>query len=305
MHTHYNIRCVLILVFSMLGCALYAQSDLKVNLSFTSNSQFISDWKSGRQAAMLTIINTGKSDRDFKVETELYYEGTLVAKTDVNKMPVTTVNAGGTLRVSAEEFYPVNAVNYYGKFNVNDVITSGKVPPGLFQFCTKLVDVKTGSDLTVAQCKTFNVTEYTLTVVSPVNTATVTPTEAHTLNFQWVTAPAYQGIVEYEVKGFEIFAGQTYAEAVNGSPVFDITVKNRQSVRYTPDLVPLEPGKRYAWYITATNENGQSITEKERSETFVFSVANGFSGTQKDILYPNANVSIACHGHLNDGTPGY
>jgi hypothetical protein len=135
------IRYFLSLAALGLCFTMQAQS-LKVMLSFTSNSPFLSDWQSGAQAATLTIINTGTSDKDVKVSTELYYEGALVAKTNTGKMPVTTLAAGSTTRVLAEDFYPVGAVDYYGKFNAMDVMRSGKVPPGMFQFCSKLVDPK-------------------------------------------------------------------------------------------------------------------------------------------------------------------
>jgi len=288
MHTTRIIRYVLSLALGALSFSLQAQTGLKAKLSFTSSSQYISDWISGDQQAMLTIINSGATDRDFKVATELYYDGTVVARSDPAKMPVTSLAAGATLNIRAEEFYPVNSVDYYGKFKIEDVVRTGKVWPGVYRFCTRLVDIKSGADLTVEECKTFNVREFELTVVAPVNNAVLSAADAGKLTFRWLMNPAATGVT-YELKIYEIPTGGSARDAVNTVPIYNAEVKNRLSLFYPIDAPRLNAGQKYAFTISDKNDNGQPLTHKGRSDVFVFSVEGGKSFTEGLTLISPAN----------------
>ena len=281
MYTSRIIRYFFSVVFCALCFTAQAQS-LRAQLSFTSSSPFIADWLLGPGAATLTIINAEKTDKSFKVSTELSYNGALVAKTDVSKMQPTSVAAGSTLRVQAEDIYPANAIDYYGSFDVNDVARTGKVFAGTYVFCTKLVDPQSGADLTVAQCKTFNVTDYELRIIAPANNSTLSLAEAVRLNFKWLMNPKPKGMVSYEFKLFEVGEDRSAAEAADNNSIYTAEVKNKESFVYPIDAPKLEAGKQYAFTISDKNDNGQSLTEKGRSDIVVFRVTGG-----------------GCHGTLN------
>lgn len=302
MHTNRYLRSILSILLCFICFGLQAQS-LKVSLFFNGKSPFISDWISGTNSAWLTISNNGQTDRDFKVYTELFYNGEKVANTDNSKMQVVTLAAGENIKVLAEDFYSLSAVNYYGSFNVMGVAMSGKVPGGTYMFCSKLVDKTTGEELTAAQCKTFNITDYTLTLVSPFNSATLTKAEAANLNFSFVMAPKYAGIATYGLKIYELLDRQDVAQALNNVPFYEAEFKNKQSFRYPLDAPKFQEGKKYVWVVYDYNEKGTPVTQNGRSEYFVFNVGNG---VLRSTITAHVTVgSIKCAGKDAEGRQVY
>lgn len=164
-----NIRIFLVLLFISGSISLRAQNiQLHVN---PHPSPYLSDWQSHRETASLTITNTGTSALSFKVNTQLYNgNGTMIAETDISKMPVEKLDPGGIYQRSFEDIYPEAAVKYHANYDVNSMTRSGRLKDDNYRICVQLKDPLTGVELTASQCQYFNIVAYqqpTLIVTTP------------------------------------------------------------------------------------------------------------------------------------------
>ncbi|MFO8030676.1 MAG: hypothetical protein R6U28_12520, partial [Cyclonatronaceae bacterium] len=78
--------------------------------------------------------------------------------------------------------------------------------------------------------------------------------------------------LEYEFLLVEVFDGQNPEDAIDANrPHHDQTLLNVTSFVYTPDLFPLESGRRYAWQVRAFEAgDGLPIRNEGQSEIFTF-----------------------------------
>ena len=107
-------------------------------------------------------------------------------------------------------------------------------------------------------------------LVSPADGATVSQPF---LVFSWLPVLAPPGtIVEYNLRLVEVLGGQTPLQAIEGNrPHVETTIAQSTTFVYTPDRLPLEEGRLYAWQVTAHAPEGHlPITNEGQSEIYTF-----------------------------------
>ncbi|MEM6645866.1 MAG: hypothetical protein AAF730_06410, partial [Bacteroidota bacterium] len=92
--------------------------------------------------------------------------------------------------------------------------------------------------------------------------------------FQWNAPAVPPGVqLEYEVLLVELLEGQNPQEALIGNRAhYEETFLGQTSFAYTPDLLPLAPGREYAWQVTTRDaaEPDRPFKDDGESEIYTF-----------------------------------
>src|SRR4051812_11558701 len=99
----------LLILATIAGCfGLRAQSiQLHVN---SHPSPYFSDWQQHRETAFMILTNSGSAPVKFRIGTQLYNgAGTMIAETDITKMPVMQIDPGTPTQYFFEDIYPLDA----------------------------------------------------------------------------------------------------------------------------------------------------------------------------------------------------
>ncbi|MCH8487321.1 MAG: hypothetical protein LAT75_10695, partial [Candidatus Cyclonatronum sp.] len=90
--------------------------------------------------------------------------------------------------------------------------------------------------------------------------------------FVWTPVVGFPGLSsEYEFLLVELFEGQNPADGLIENQPHHETILSQTTLVYTPDLFPLEQGRRYAWQVTARDVTGElPFVRDGRSEVYEF-----------------------------------
>ncbi len=150
------------------------------------------------------------------------------------------------------------------------IIQTGALPEGNYRL---EIDARplNGSQLMV----TPGIAQFTVTYPQPPQLVTPRHEEqviTETPVFSWTTVLATDGSpVEYEFYLVELLEGQSPEEGIDANrPHHDEVLIGNTNLVYTPDLFPLEEGRKYAWQITASGLD-QPIPIRNEGESEVFS----------------------------------
>ncbi|GAB5518337.1 MAG: hypothetical protein RhofKO_05880 [Rhodothermales bacterium] len=154
---------------------------------------------------------------------------------------------------------------------LTDVVLSGVLAEGNYNVQIRVTSV----DGSVPEAIGFT----SLQILYPESAVLVAPGDEDEVSaqvpfFQW-NAPAVSGGVqlEYEFVLVEMLEGQNPQEAIAGNRAhYDVTFLGQTSFAYTPDLLPLEPGKEYAWQVTTRDaiEPERPFKDEGQSEIYTF-----------------------------------
>lgn len=104
-------------------------------------------------------------------------------------------------------------------------------------------------------------------------------------------------VITYRVQIVEVIPGQTPAAAIAANrPVLDTFVEGLTVFAYTPDLYPLQPERRYAWFVVAEAEGTElPIREGGASDvtTFVYRPLTALFDSEDPIVQPEERVREA------------
>ncbi|TVR19193.1 MAG: hypothetical protein EA391_01175 [Balneolaceae bacterium] len=89
--------------------------------------------------------------------------------------------------------------------------------------------------------------------------------------FSWTPVVALRGRqIAYDFLLVEVFEGQTPLQAISGNrAIAETTLINETTLPYTIEFLPLDPGRRYAWQVTA-NDAIQEIPFQSDGESEIY-----------------------------------
>ncbi|MDZ4758203.1 MAG: hypothetical protein SGJ10_08700 [Bacteroidota bacterium] len=247
----------------------------------SSPSPYISDWPDRAETATLIINNTGTSDLNVKVRTELFdSRGVSVAATDASKMPILTVPPGVN-QYNPDDIFPLYAVNYKGSLE-KTMSRTGRIPDDHYKFEVTITDPLTGATIGTSGSthKMFNIVSYQAPILqTPGNTETISDKNINNIIFRWTPViPSPREIVTYRLKVFEVMDGQDYITAIRSNQA--IIEKDYKGVYQTqwPNDYPLpEVGKKYAWTVTPMDgEDRQLVDGYGFAQPFWFNIVTQY-----------------------------
>lgn len=279
------------LLFAATVLAGYAQ-DVTIRLMPLPADQFtLNDvWKT-------EIINSSMKDYEVRLHAIVSEDrkGLLFDGTSADF----TVTAGYMGPVNAEDLEPAH-ITHIDNTTEDYCIATGSLPPGTYIACVYVLDAATGIELS-KDCLQFESQIYgPPQLLTPVDGAEIIPNELPL--FTWTpTAPPINGAV-YSVKVVELLTAQDKSAAINSNPsVFEMKNIDGLEIQYPPDALELEPGKNYAWQVSAGMENGERISF---SEVSVFNVTKGYNILTISLLTPADGAELcSCDPETDEPLP--
>jgi len=223
-------------------------------------------------------------------------------------MPVNVpVGPGGmpipyTLNFSEiQNLFDWNNLNFKG-ISVDRIVQYG-MPEDLYQFCIQTVDYVTGNVLIDETCSPpFNVAMLEPPVViQPMNETTIANMEPQNVLFNWTLSPGAPITTRYTLRIVEMTPNVNPNDALRARnyPMrfFETTVTGN-SFLYTAAAPRLEPGKKYAFAVTAADPvNNATFRNNGMSEVHTFQinqpVADGGQTDQLAFTTPHSTDYIA------------
>ncbi len=266
---------VLSCAFLLLGALPLAHAQgLQVQLSVSPHpSMRLSDWQSRREIATVSVTNTTTKSMTARLVATLELNGSTVASTRTESMPVLDLPPGRSSFYGGDMF-PANAIVFSGDAKTSTLRT-GMLPEGTYELCVYLVSAETREIISTRECHGFFLTSYSLPqLLQPANAATVTAgVEASTL-FSWTpVVPAPSNVVVYRVRVVELRANQNAKQAIlNERPFFERTVTGVTQLLWPSEYPLPSDGGDFAWTVQAEDPDGTPINMPERyAEPFTFS----------------------------------
>ena len=257
--------CILFVL--CLATTAFAQEEIQVRFIMSPRpSTKISDWRSNRETAQLLLTNTTSKPIDVRIDARLSLNGTLVANTKFELMPLITLPPNQPMQFYAYDIFPENAINFLGEVKQSTVRT-GILPEGNYEICIQTLGALTRQGNSNTDCKQFFLTKYELPrlVIPEDNTVLVAGFEKQT-NFSWLPViPAPPMPVSYRLRVVPVLQGQTPQQAfASNIPLFE-----RKTIGSTQQLWPNEvivpaAGSLYAWSVQAEDMEGNPIIVPER-----------------------------------------
>lgn len=187
-------------------------------------SCYFSDWQNKTETIRLIVNNTSKASIDCKIKTQLFNsKEEKIGETDVNKMPVLTVEPGIS-QFNAEDIYPLDAIRLFGN-SLSSMLKTGRIPEDNYRLCTDLVDPEKGTSLTQGpQCKMFSIIAFQAPVLlTPREDESIPEAQIRGVIFKWTpVTPSSNVLVTYRFQVWEVLDGQTKADACrNNQPIVE------------------------------------------------------------------------------------
>ncbi len=297
---------LLVILFCLSSGSILAQN-IQVLMS-SKPSPYISDWQNRSETVKMIITNPGKKDIMVKIKTELFDgKGSLVANTDVSKMPELTVPPGITT-YNPEDIFPTNAITYKGNLE-KTAITTGRIPDDNYKLCVTLVDPQSskpvGTSGTV--CKMFTIVAFQAPVLlAPANKAEISEAGTKSIVFKWSPlTPSSNSIVTYRLQVWEVISGQDNMTTLKTNPpIVEKDLKGVFQTIWPIEFPSPEAGKKYVWTITPLDEENRKLVDGSGfSEPFGFTI--GLSKIECNINNSELSVSLGSNGKLTIcGTSG-
>lgn len=273
-----NKKIILCLLSWCYAWAAFAQ-DVDAVIIPPPQTSYMADFFSNPN--LFRVIATNKTLRaiDVKIGGKLVLDGITLAATDVNGSDIFTLNPGANFFNGEDVFKQFMRGRISvdtSKRSLQDMLYSGQWPSGLYEWCIEIRHATTNVELLPNKCVRRFVTSYQVPILAA-------PTEGQVLNnpgtvlFRWTPlTPGYKdGIVYYEVRVFDIKAGQTPMQAFQANfPIIEKKVANLTSLVW-PTEVPIENG-RYIWTVRPLDAQDRPICfPAQFAEAVVFNVIKG------------------------------
>ncbi len=186
-------------------------------------SSNVYDWYYGKQTAKLSVTNTTTNEYSAKLELKVYKDGVLMSHNDLAVTPIVTIrpSSSGSKIFEATDLLTPQCIRF--DIDITDIkgqVLQGKMPAGYYTSCYTFIDVKTGLALTAnPTCKSYSVTSYQApTLMLPMADTKINHTGINNTIFRWTNVvPAFNGILKYRFRIYEVLSGQTPWQAIKSN----------------------------------------------------------------------------------------
>lgn len=257
---------VWVVAFSGLSEKVHAQGMTNINVTgiptiintpFTN--EFIDNFRNGRYQVIFTYNNNNLQPVDFRFRFGVYQDGKLLLEVESSPQSYQP-GAYVFTAVFADLPFPdklEDILNSLSNKLQNQIMQGGTVPEGRYMLKVEAV-AEPGNGMIGSMPSITN-----FIVIYPEAPILINPQDKTIVTqevpvFNWTAVPISGYMVEYDFLLVEVFENQTPIQAINSNRAHaERTLVGQNTLIYTPEFLPLENGKKYAWRIKAgssTNE---------------------------------------------------
>jgi len=227
----------------------------------------LNDYINYGSTLVVTVTNTGTSSEEIYLRGSISGDNGVSITSNPDIIPATfiTINAGQTLVLygnDLEPYFNFNRALITG-IDRNLLVSNQALPEGYYTVCVEAYDHRTNELLSDPPgCGFFNVRFIEPSIItSPICGDTIQALNPQTMVFSWTPAIGAPATTQYQLKIAEVFpAERNPYDAIHSAttpPFFEQTVYGYSFV-YGPGQPTLEPGKKYAYTITAIDPAGET-----------------------------------------------
>jgi len=255
-------RFILLFALVWLG-AMTVTAQLRVSVNVSSRPDpYLSNWAQRKDVVIVTVTNTSASDVQAKFNCQINKDGSFLAKTKPELMPVLTIPVG-TTQFFAEDIIPLDATTATDGL-VQKTLRTGMLPSGLYELCVSMIEPTTFVVISQPVCRNFSVRTYQAPILLlPIDQAEVTFGTRPMMRWSAVS-PRPDFPVSYRVQVFEVLRGQTPINALRvNRPVLDVSDVTSTQLLWPPDFELPRAGQQYIWTVRATDDRGSAMGEPD------------------------------------------
>ncbi|RKY60067.1 MAG: hypothetical protein DRP94_01660 [Candidatus Latescibacterota bacterium] len=227
-------------------------------------SAYLSDWETRTDIVSLELRNVGDSPVTVKLSARITgrRHGEVASGWS---LPI-TLEAGEIRTVWSDELVDWGSVSYEESLR-DQIISTGRLPEDEYTICViayRVLDGWVDEEHPLGQ----DSERFYIIAFSP--PSLVSPEDGQVLSsrdfpLEWESAtdaPNFE--VHYHLRMYEVLDGQTPQEAAEANrPFYERELVSQVCLVYPPDAPDLVPGQQYAWYVQATDSDGDPLGENE------------------------------------------
>ena len=255
-------RFILFLALASLA-TITAAAQLRVTVNVSSRPDpYLSNWAQRKDVVIVTVTNTSTSEVQAKFNCQINKDGSFLAKTKPELMPVLTIPVG-TTQFFAEDIIPLDATTATDGL-VQKTLRTGMLPAGFYEFCVSMIDPTSFTVISQPVCRNFSIRTYQAPILLlPIDQAEVMFGTRPMLRWSAVS-PRPDFPVSYRVQVFEVLRGQTPINALRvNRPVLDMPDVTATQLLWPPDFELPRAGQQYIWTVRATDDRGSAMGEPD------------------------------------------
>lgn len=232
----------------------YAQVTVALNVDSHPSPQ-ISEWVNRTNLAILTVTNTDErlEGTEYKIKVKLFLDGDLIAETN-NSVAIQTLELG-TQTFLADEIIPYSALEFHNRGYERQVMQTGMLPAGEYQFCVSLLDLN-GEVISVPEiiCQPMIITAYQMPeLMMPIDDQEITSQLVPSIIFRWTPMtpmPSAEDGVKYIIAVSKVGDGQSPSQAFHVNyPIIEEEIMAGTQFIWPTDLDAPEETTQYVWSI--------------------------------------------------------
>jgi len=247
-------KLLLFMLISFSIKASYAQVTVTLNVDSHPSPQ-ISEWVDRTNLAILTVTNTDEhlEGLEYKVKAKMFIDGDLIAETNNNV--ITQTLELGSQTFLADEIIPYEALIFHNRKYENQIIQTGMLPAGEYQFCVSLIDLD-GEVISTPEivCQPMIITAYQMPeLLMPIDDQEITSQLVPTIVFRWspmTPTPSGQDGLKYIIAVSKVGDGQSPSQAFHVNyPIIEEEVLAGTQFIWPTDLDAPEENTQYVWSV--------------------------------------------------------
>ncbi len=259
-----------------------AQGQVGITLNVDSHpTPQISEWVNRANLAILTVTNVDPKNigKQYKIKVKMSLNGSQVFETN-NTVATQTLELG-IQTFLADEIIPYNSIVFNGTSFKNQVLQTGLLPAGNYDFCVSIRDLSNNIISTPQEiCKTMIITDYQMPeLLMPIANEMIQSQLIPPIIFRWTPiSPTPQPLdgIKYILAVSEIQNGQSPMQAFNANyPIIEQEVFGNQ-FNWPSDVDGPSATKQYVWSIKPVTLNGNPYQKGPNAfvkiETFTLNV---------------------------------
>lgn len=284
--TFFSLSLILLILFgsgALGNNQSYAQGTVTINITgippllpSPQISELVTGYETGRYTMQVLFTSPRQFPAEFRLKVGLALNGSTILETVSDPFPLLPgVYFYNHFSDIPEIPFAATLSNLISQMpsGPRDAALLGLLREGLYRLTLELIPGPQDPGIISLPANAFFSVQYAQPPIlfSPPNQSVVTLSQPV---FSWtpvIVPPQYQ--IRYELIIAEIIGSQTPLQAIEGAlfPMVRTELDNQTIFIYTPENLPLELGKTYAWQVTATDVDGSfPFVNDGRSQIQVF-----------------------------------